>query len=117
MSGAQASSYLIVLIRPKACGRSHSGAGALSYRDFSGLLAAKENRTGSRQTLLPNATTVVLRHYANTRSSTLANKALMVNSSLELRILVAVGTLVTSTWFLPPTLFCTSTKERIYGIK
>jgi hypothetical protein len=27
-------------------------AGALGFRDFSGLLAAKENRTGSRQTLL-----------------------------------------------------------------
>jgi hypothetical protein len=27
------------------------GAGALGFRDFSGLLAAKENRTGSRQTL------------------------------------------------------------------
>jgi hypothetical protein len=30
-----------------------SGAGALGFRDFPGLLAAKENRTGSRQTLLP----------------------------------------------------------------
>ena len=30
-----------------------SGAGALGFRDFRGLLAAKENRTGSRQTLLP----------------------------------------------------------------
>ena len=52
MSGGQAASYLIVLTRPKAFGRSHSGAGALGFRDFSGLLAAKENRTGSRQTLL-----------------------------------------------------------------
>jgi hypothetical protein len=34
--------------------RSHNGAGALGFRDFSGLLAAKENRTGSRQTLLPD---------------------------------------------------------------
>ena len=55
MSGGQAASYLIVLTRPKAFGRSHSGAGALGFRDFSGLLAAKENRTGSRQTLLANA--------------------------------------------------------------
>jgi hypothetical protein len=55
MFGRKASSYLIVPIRPKAVGRSHSGAGALGFRDFSGSLAAKENRTGSRQTLLPDA--------------------------------------------------------------
>jgi hypothetical protein len=29
-----------------------NGAGPLDFRDFSGLLTAKENRTGSRQTLL-----------------------------------------------------------------
>jgi hypothetical protein len=36
------------------------GAGALGFRDFSGLLAAKENRTGSRQTLLYNPFAPVL---------------------------------------------------------
>jgi hypothetical protein len=41
------------LIRIRRICRSHSGAGALGFRDFSGLLAAKENRNGSRQTLLP----------------------------------------------------------------
>ena len=46
---------LNALIRFRRICRSHSGAGALGFRDFSGLLAAKENRTGSRQTLLPNA--------------------------------------------------------------
>jgi hypothetical protein len=35
-------------------------AGALDFRDFSGLLTAKENRTGSRQTLLTIAVFPVL---------------------------------------------------------
>jgi hypothetical protein len=39
--------------RPRRLCRSNSGAGALGFRDFPGLLAAKENRTGSRQTLRP----------------------------------------------------------------
>jgi hypothetical protein len=39
--------------RPRRVCRSNSGAGALGFRDFPGLLAAKENRTGSRQTLRP----------------------------------------------------------------
>jgi hypothetical protein len=43
---------LNALIRLGWIGRSNSGAGALGLRDFSGLLAAKESRTGSRQTLL-----------------------------------------------------------------
>jgi hypothetical protein len=41
------------LIRLRRICRSHSGAGALGFRDFSGLLAAKENRNGSRQTCYP----------------------------------------------------------------
>src|ERR1700723_3314391 len=38
---------------PRPPKRSKHGAGALGFRDFPGLLTAKENRTGSRQTLLP----------------------------------------------------------------
>jgi hypothetical protein len=30
------------------------GAGALGFRDFPGLMVAKENRTGSHQTLYPS---------------------------------------------------------------
>jgi hypothetical protein len=37
-----------------AAQRFKRGAGALGFRDFPGLLTVKENRTGSRQTLLPN---------------------------------------------------------------
>ena len=37
---------------PTAARRFTNGAGALGFRDFPGLLTAKENRTGSRQTLL-----------------------------------------------------------------
>ena len=40
---------------------STNGAGALGFRDFPGLLAAKENRTGSRQTLLSFLTFIELR--------------------------------------------------------
>jgi uncharacterized protein (TIGR02284 family) len=42
---------------PRSLERSADGAGALDFRDFSGSLAAKENRTGSHQTLLFHSAT------------------------------------------------------------
>ena len=55
----QASTFKNALAAQRCCMHSSDGAGASDFRDFSGLSPAKENRTGSRWTLLIHSETVL----------------------------------------------------------
>jgi CheB methylesterase len=55
----QASTFKNALAAQRCCMHSSDGAGASDFRDFSGLSPAKENRTGSRWTLLIHSETAL----------------------------------------------------------
>ena len=55
----QASTFKNALAAQRCCMHSSDGAGAPDFRDFSGLSPAKENRTGSRWTLLIHSETAL----------------------------------------------------------